>query len=81
MTRQQLVAAMITTRAAVVRHPEGDLRVRLVERGPVGRPTNFAVLIETPRAVAVVPHADIDLTGALAVFDKIVAAARILCRT
>jgi hypothetical protein len=70
---------MITTRAAVVRHPEGDLHVRLVERGPAGRPTRFAILIVTDRATAMVPSRQNNLTDALDVFHKVVAAARVLC--
>ena len=70
---------MITTRAAIVRHPEGDLCVRLVERGPAGRPTRFAILIETDRATAMTPSRQNNLTDALAVFDKVIEAARVLC--
>lgn len=72
--------AMITTRAAVVRHPEGNLLVRLVERGPAGRPSSFAILIDTDRATAMVPSRQTNLTGALQIFDQVVAAARVLCQ-
>jgi hypothetical protein len=70
---------MITTRATTVHHPEGDLRIRLVERPPAGRPSSFAIIIETDRATAIAPRSDVDLTRALAVFDAVVAHARLRC--
>lgn len=70
---------MITTRSAVVRHPEGNLRVRLVEWPPAGRPARFAILIDTDRATTMVPSRQANLTDALDIFEKVVKAARVLC--
>lgn len=46
---------MRTLREQVVGHPGGDLRVRLVERGPWDA-SSYAVLTETPGAVVATPQ-------------------------